>query len=159
MVKPLFQVSAQGWKSIDELAFYEDRLEHDWKTPPTAHGKSVYLREALSPYISSQQTFGWGASSTFRSSAWYLGIGLILHVGFDKAALELAGILFYLTAAALFIYGLTQLKREEWLYINRRDGTAVVTLRASGLEGWTPEEFRQKYADYVRDGTPDHATI
>ena len=76
---PLFEISASGWKSIDELAFYSDRVEHTWKTPPTANGKSVYLRETLSPYLSSQQTFGWGASNSFRNFGWYLGIGVILQ--------------------------------------------------------------------------------
>src|SRR4051812_48714240 len=121
MEKPLFEISAQGWKSMDELSFYDDRLEHAWKTPPTAHGKSVYLREALSPYISSQQTLGWGASSAFRSFGWSFGIGLILHAGFTATALHIVAFLFYLTAVALLIYGLTRLKREEWLYISRRD--------------------------------------
>ena len=158
MEKPLFQVSAQGWKSIDELTFYRDRLEHEWKTPPTASGNSVYLRQALSPYISSHRTFGWGASDSLRSFGWYLGIGLILHFGFEKPLLQLVGILFYAAAVALLIYGLTRLKREEWLYVTRKDGAPVVTLRASGIGGWTPDEFRQKYADYVREDGSNHAT-
>ena len=157
MEKPLFQISAQGWKSVDELTFYADRVEHAWKTPPTANGKSVYLRDTLSPYLSSQKTFGWGASTAFRSFGWYLGIGLILQQGFGGAVLQAWGVLFYLVALALLIYGLAHLKRQEWLYINRRDGGTVVTLRAGTIDGWTPEEFRERFEDYVRR-SGDHAT-
>jgi hypothetical protein len=157
MVKPLFHVSVHGGKSINELAFFDDRLEHDWQTPPTASGKSVFARDALSPFLSSQKTLGWGASTAFRSFGSYLGIGLILQQGFDKPLLRAVGILFYVVAAALLIYGITKLKRAEWLYINRKDGTPLVTLPVKGIEGWSPEEFRQKFEDYVR-GTEDHST-
>jgi hypothetical protein len=157
MEKPLFQISAQGWKSTDQLAFYSDRLEHEWKTPPTASGKSVYLRAALSPYLSSQQTFGWGASAAFRSFGWYLGIGLILQQGFGGPVLHAWGILFYLVAFALLIYGLTRLKRQDWIYIRRRDGGTLVTLRSHAIEGWTQEEFRERFEAYVQ-GADDYAT-
>jgi hypothetical protein len=157
MEKPLFQISAEGWKSTDKLTFYADRIEHTWKMPPTANGKSVYLRDALSPYLSSQQTFGWGASTAFRSFGLYLGIGLILQQGFGGPVLQASGILFYLVALALLIYGLTRLKRQEWIYIRRRDGGTLVTLRAHAIEGWTQEEFRDKFKAYVQ-GSDDYTT-
>ena len=157
MVKPLFQISAQGWKSTNELTFYSDRLEHTWKTPPTANGKSVYLRDALSPYLSFQQTLGWGASASFRSFGWYFGIGLILQQGFDGPVLQALGILFYIVALALLIYGLTRLRRQEWLYINRKDGGTVVTLLARSIDGCTPGEFCERFENYVRKAE-EHAT-
>lgn len=157
MVKPLFQVLVDDGKSINRLNFFTDRLEHDWKTPPTARGKSVYARDALSPYLSSQTTLGWGASTALRSAGYYLGIGLILQLGFDRPVLWEVGILFYVIAASLLIYGITKLKREEWIYINRKDGTPLVTLSVKRIEGLSAEEFRQNFENYVR-GTEDHAT-
>ena len=158
-MKPLFEISAQGWKSIDELVFYTDRLEHTWKTPPSGSGTSVYPRSALSPHLSSQRTFGWGAAAAFRSFASYFGIALILHAGFGTPALQVFGIGFYILSVACLIYGLTKLKHDEWLYITRTDGATVITLRARGIGGYTPEEFRQKYESYVREAEPAHATI
>jgi hypothetical protein len=160
-MKPLFHVSVRGGKSIDDLDFFSDRLEHNWQTLPTASGKSVYAGDALSPYLSTQRTFGWGASRAFWSCGCYLGIGLILQQGFDKPLLGAVGILFYAVAAALLIYGITKLKREEWLYINRKDGAPLVTLFVKGIEGWSAEEFRQKFEAYVRNGgsVPNHPSI
>ena len=157
METPLFQISAQGWKSTDELTFYADRVEHTWKTPPTASGKSVYLRDALSPYLSSQQTFGWGASTVFRSFGWSLGIGLILQQGFGGPVLQAWGVLFYVVALALLIYGLARLKRQEWLYIRRRDGGTLVHCgRAQSTVG-RRKSFGRSLNPTFR-GTEDHAT-
>lgn len=158
MEKPLFQISAQGWKSTNQVIFYSDRVEHEWKTPPTASGKYVYLRDSLSPYLSSQRTFGWGASSSFRSSAWFLGIGLILQQGFGKPVLRVFGILFYVIAAAFLFYGLTRLRRQEWVYIQRRDGGTLVTLLANTIEDWSLDEFRKRFETYVRGEPENHAT-
>lgn len=157
MEKPLFQISAQSWKSTNQVIFYSDRVEHEWKTPLTASGKSVYLRDSLSPYLSSQRTFGWGAPSAFKSFAWFFGIGLILQQGFGRPLLNAFGILFYVIAAALLVYGLTRLRRQEWLYIRRRDGGTLVTLLAATIEGFSPDEFRQRFEAYARD-LEDHAT-
>ena len=143
----------------DELAFYSDRLEHRWKTPPSGSGISVYPRSALNQHLSSHRTFGWRAGTAFRSSALYFGIGLVLHAGFGTPVLQVFGVAFYVLAAACLIYGLTRLKHQEWLYITRTDGATVNTLRAQGIDGCTPEEFRQKYESYVREQGAEHATI
>lgn len=143
METPLFKVSAKSSSSIDELAFYNERVEHEWQRPPTGSGKSVYLREALSQYVSSQGTFGWGASASFKSFAWLLGNRADSPHGFRPpcfaggrdSVLPCRSPVAHLWPRAT--------KREEWLYISRRDGAAVVTLRANGIEGCTPEEFRQ----------------
>ena len=63
----------------------------------------------------------------------------------------------YIIAVALLVYGLTRLRRQEWVYIRRRDGGTLVTLLANTIEDWSLDEFRKKFEIYARD-PEDHAT-
>ncbi len=87
----------------------------------------------------------------------FLGSALILQQGFGQPVLQAFGILFYLIAAALLVYGLTRLRRHEWIYIRRRDGGTLVTLLADRIEGLSLHEFRARFEAYARN-FEDHVT-
>ncbi len=155
MKAQLFQVTARTLKTTQKLTFFPDRIEREWSTTPGNSGRSVIPKHTLSPLLSSQNTFAWGFRRPFFEFIVCLGFGLILHEGFDRPILGVVGLAFYVLAALRFLFAVSRLRRERWIYLNRADGSHLLTLSVRGLQDLSEDEFVEKYKRFMQEAVPD----
>ncbi|HEY1769385.1 MAG TPA: hypothetical protein VGG02_03920 [Chthoniobacterales bacterium] len=154
MESSLFQVTSRNSRSTEKLTFFPDRIEREWSTMPWNVGNTTIPKATLGPLLGSQRTFGWGFRRPFFEFLVLFALGLMLHEGFDRPVLRICGLVFYALAALKLIFALLRLRHDRWLFLQHADGRHLLTLRVSGLQDLSEEEFKRKFAEYMRDVTP-----
>ncbi len=158
MEQPRYTFEEAGSRGWNVYRFFDDRIEMEWREP-FKKGMLELPSESVSGKTYEQTTFGFGARRHAISFAIYSLIGLVLLLGLGHPILQVVGWVSIASAVISLGFLISKLKSENWISVQRPDGSSLFGVRERGLKGTSRDELLSEIRKYRRiEQSTEHNT-